>query len=193
MSYYAIKHYVVYRNEVIFVDPKDWPDGKWRKLLPPKFMGFGFIRQDEIKYQNPIAPTMRFAVRRIRHVGFDPSVGKDLLMKYITVVERIDRRRRLHDAEHEMKEADAMLSGAIRSRRKFKEDMANGKYAVGQIGTDAALRDDRVTRHALDLARDRAILAARRLYPMLVAFGTITYEEAARRIDVVAAFGGNAS
>jgi hypothetical protein len=126
MSLYKVRHYVVYRNEVLFVNPAEWPDGKWR---------------------------------------------------------------RLHDAEREMGEADGMLAGAIRARRRFKDDVRNGRYPGGPIGTEMAIDADRRTRHAMEAARHRAVRAAEDLYGMLVGLGTITEDEAMRRIGAVMSWG----
>ena len=190
MSYYNIKHYVIYHNEVIFVDPKDWPDGKWRRKLPPKVGSIRFTKTDKIGYQNAIPMPTRFAVRRIRHVGFDPCVRNDGVLRFISGVERIGKRKRLHDAEKEMSDASGMLDGAISARIEFKDRLRNGLYADGQNGTDAAIRDDRNTAYALSEARVRAVHAAKNLYPMLVGYGTITMEECTRRIEEFMAKGG---
>ena len=188
MSLFKVRHYVVYRNEVLFVNPAEWPDGKWRRRRPSK-AEISFTRPAEIAYQVPEGARVRFAARRIRCVGFDSCVDDESVMRYIRTVERIETRKRLHDAEREKREADGMLAGAIRARRRFKDDVRNGRYPGGPIGTEMAIDADRRTRHAMESARHRAVCAARNLYWMLVGLGTITEDEATRRIGAVASWG----
>ena len=188
MSLFKVKHYVVYRNEVIFVNPAEWPDGKWRKRRPSK-VEVSFVQPSKIAYQAPDGSHVRFAVRKIRSVGFDGLVDDEHVMRYIRTAERIDKRERLHDAEREMRESDGILAGAIKARLEFKEDVRNGRVPDGPIGTEMAINEDRRTQYALDVARQREVRAAENLYWMLVGFGTITEDEAMRRINVAMSWG----
>ena len=188
MSLFKVRHYVVYRNEVLFVNPAEWTDGKWRRALPPKVEVAAFLPA-QIAYQAPAPVRIRVAVRRIRHVSFDSDVSEDRVVRFIRGQEGVDRRVRLHDAERAMKEAERFLGAALAARARFRLKLKDGIYGDGQNGTDAALKADRSTSAALDRARSEALCAAVRLYPMLVGLGTITWEECERRIDRVR-FGG---
>lgn len=188
---YNVKHYIVYHNEVRYVDPWEHPDGKVCIPLPPKVNLRPIFAEppDKIEY-NDIKGKMRFAVRHIRHFAIDgyyPGDIKELIERH----ERIDRRRRLHNAEKEMKEADEALAKTISVRRKFKEDLENGVYADGQLRTELAIKRDRATSQALAVARGRELRAAQELYWQLVALKTITPEEAQRRIDVAMYWGAD--
>ena len=191
MSYVA-KSYIVYHNEVRYIDPREHPDGKVRIPLPPKCPPITFLTEpDKIEYQSVVS-RMRFAVRRIRHIAFAGYFPGDVI-EIIEQREGIPMRRRLHNAEREMKEADETLANAIAARLKFKKDLSNGAYADGQIRTEMAIERDRATSHALSVARDREVRAAQELCRILVALGTITPEEAHRRIDVAAMRGAYAA
>lgn len=186
---YDDKYYIVYHNEVRYVDPREHQDGKVRIPLPPKVNLRPIFAEppDKIEY-NDVKEKMRFAVRRIRHFaigGYYPGDIKELIEHH----ERIDRRRRLHNAEKEMKEAGEALAKAISVRCRFEEDLKNGVYADGQLRTELAIKKDRRTSQTLSAARNRVIRAAHELYGLLVMYGTITEEEAHRRMGVAMAWG----
>jgi hypothetical protein len=185
------RHYIVYHNEVRFVDPHEHPARKVRILLPPKARSFAMFDSppDKIVYCETIG-RMRFAVRRIRSIAFMGYLPEGI-RQLIECREGIPRRRRLHDAEKEMKEADSMLAEAISKRSKFKEDLNNGVYDDGRIRTELAIKRDRETSQALSAARNRMMRAAHELYRQLVAYGTITEEEARRRMGAAIAWGSD--
>jgi hypothetical protein len=177
------KAYIVYHNEVRYVDPREHPDGKVRIPLPLKCPpAFIFVTPpDKLEYQ-AVKCRLRYAVRRIRRIAFEGYFPGNII-KIIEQREGIPERRRLHGAEKEMKEADETLAKAISARLKFKKELADGAYADGQIRTEMAIKRDRATGHALSAARDRVVRAAHDLYWQLAAYGTITEEEAHRRMD----------
>jgi hypothetical protein len=177
------KAYIVYHNEVRYVDPREYPDGKVRIPLPPKCTPtfIPVTPPDKIEYQE-VKCRLRYAVRRIRRIAFAGYFPGDII-EIIEQREGIPERRRLHGAEKEMKEADETLAKAISARLKFKEDLSNGAYADGQIRTEMAIKRDRATARALSAARDRMASAVRNLCGELVIYGTITDEEAHRRMS----------
>lgn len=185
------KAYIVYHNEVRYVDPREHPDGKVRIPLPLKCPpAFIFVTPpDKIEYQE-VRCRLRYAVRRIRRIAFAGYFPGDI----IEIIERregIPERRRLHGAEREMKEAEETLANAITARRKFKKALADGEYDEGRIRTELAIGRDRATSQALSAARNRVARAAYDLYWQLVAYGTITEEEALRRMSSATARGSS--
>jgi hypothetical protein len=121
-------------------------------------------------------------VRRIRRFAFEGYFPGDII-KIIEQREGIPERRRLHGAEREMKEAEETLANAISARLKFKKELADGVYDDGRIRTELAIGRDRATTQALSAARDRVARAAYDLYWQLTMYGTITGEEANRRMS----------
>lgn len=183
--------YIVYHNEVRYVDPREYPDGKVRIPLPlkcpPAFIPV--TPPDKIEYQE-VRCRLRYAVRRIRLIAFEGYFPGDIV-KIIEQREGIPNRRRLHGAEKEMKEAEKTLANAISARLKFKKELADGVYDDGRIRTELAIERDRATSQTLSAARDRMARAAYDLYWQLVAYGTITEEEAHRRMGSAMAWGSS--
>ena len=175
------KAYIVYHNEVRYVDPREHPDGKVRIPLPLKCPP-AFIPAtppDKIEYQ-AVKCRLRYAVRRIRRIAFEGYFPGDIV-EIIEQREGIPKRRRLHGAEREMKEAEETLANAISARLKFKKELADGVYDDGRIRTELAIERDRATGKALSAAKSRVERAACNLCMELVMHGTITEEEAYRR------------
>ena len=81
-----------------------------------------------------------------------------------------------------MKEAKETLANAISARLKFKKELADGVYDDGRIRTELAIDRDRATIQELSDARSRVVRAACNLCRQLVVYGTITEEEAHRRM-----------
>lgn len=168
-------HYYIYHNVVRLVDPRDFPGGKVKIALPMRLRPLSEL-SDTFEYQ---PQKCRFAVRRIK--GISINAPYRIVIKTIERLEGVDKRRRLHSAEKEVKEARDEYLQAARKREEYLSRLNCGIYNSSPAWV--AVERDRETSRALGIASNRLYCATERLCTHLVYYGTITPKEAQRRVE----------
>lgn len=170
-------YYIIYRNEVHFVDPKCHPDGKVRILLCPQADAhFERMNTDKIEFQQF---NVRCALRRIKCVVSGTNLSD--IIRFIEYKEGVKLRRQLHESEREMRRAQEILGAAKAKYDEFTKQLDNGDY--NNYPYERISQVERRIRRSLADARDRFAKARHILCMMLVKCRAITPKEAERRMS----------